>query len=210
MQFIQIKTEGAGRLHRHGFFQHAGGYKRITIAVTTDPAAHLHKARQFLLAESGIFVGQQILQSRIQLRQLAQEGVIVKTQAIFDLIEHRQFRSTQHTGLPQGQHRAAQGFFVGSRLFRRQLHTIALIQQACDHHLAIQNTLALHLGRMRSQYRRDLRSLEKILQLLRALTGCIQRCNGVRQATLTRCRACDLMRAGAAYVMLIFSQIHQM
>jgi hypothetical protein len=44
----------------------------------------------------------------MQPRHLVQEGVVVKRQAVGDLVEHRELGAAQQIGLPQRQHRAAQ------------------------------------------------------------------------------------------------------
>ena len=127
MQLRQIKIERARRLHAQRLFQHLGSHKRVAVAVAADPAAHLHEAGQLQLLELTVLAAQQILEPGIQVRQLAQEGVVVEAEAVLDLVQHRQLGGAQHTRLPQRQYRALQGLLVGFGLFRRQLHAVALV-----------------------------------------------------------------------------------
>ena len=69
-------------------------------------------------------------------------------------------------------------------LRRREPKPVALLEQDGDVTLAVENTLALHLGRMRGEYRDDKRIAEKAMQCRTCYTAIQRSLDGMLQATL--------------------------
>ena len=57
-----------------------------------------------------------------------QEGVIIKREAVGDLVKHRELGTAQQIGLPQRQHRTAQLLAVRLAFLRRDLDPLAPVQ----------------------------------------------------------------------------------
>ena len=208
MQFAQIEIKHLVGLALQRLAQDVGGDEGIAVAVAANPAADLHKGRQFGIGPARVVLRQHGFQRRIQLRQLGQDRVIEERQAIFHLVHHRQLGGTQEAGLPQGDDAAAERLFIVGGFLGRHLVAVALVQQARDRHLAIQDALALHLGRMRGKHRADEGIVEKAGQGV-GLIGRKHIAQRIRQTPLARRRTGDQMGAGAADMVLVFGNVGQ-
>ena len=132
----------------------------VAVAVAANPLPHAQEAVHRLVAEFFFQIG-------VQPRNLAQERCLVITQRVFHLVCHGQFGGAKQARLPKLQHPCLQlGFVLGQLAFaqlvllgvdrsRLQLDVVARSQQLRDGALGIQNALALHLGRVGGQHRRD-------------------------------------------------------
>ncbi len=102
--------------------------------------------------------------SRVQLRDLAQEGGFVVADSAFSISSATvSLVSAQQARLPQLRDARADLRLVGGQLARRQrvarqgarLDLVALAEQLGDVALGIEDALALHLGRVGGEHRRD-------------------------------------------------------
>ncbi len=209
MHLVHIKGEGFLGLGGEGLLEDLGGDEGVAVAVAADPAAHLHEARQLQRAPAAVAAGEAVFEVGVEARQLAQEAVIEVGQAIAHLVHHRQFFGAQHAGLPQREHRAAQGLVVGLAFFGGELHAVALVEQAGDGHLAVEDALALHLGGVGGEHRRHLGGVEEGGQLATAHAGLEGALQSVGKAAFLGRRAGDLVGAGAADVVLVFGDVRQ-
>jgi hypothetical protein len=98
--------------------------------------------------------GQRGLDLAVQPRDLAQEGRVVVRQRVLDLVGHGELGRAQHARLPELRDtRADQRLVVGQLALGVQL--LAPLHQLRDGALGIEDALALHLGRVRGEHRRD-------------------------------------------------------
>ncbi len=99
VQLFQIVAQHAARLHAKRATHHVCRDERIAVAVAADPASHPQERRQ-LSARGGGALVQSVLQHAMQPRHLMQEGVVVKREAVGDLVEHGELGTAQQIGLP--------------------------------------------------------------------------------------------------------------
>jgi hypothetical protein len=90
--------------------------------------------------------------------------VIVVSQAVGNLVENTKSRMAHQAGLPKSEHIAAQCLAVVVEFLGRELHAVALVEQARDLHLSVDQALAPDLGRMRREHRHAHRLGEEGLQ----------------------------------------------
>jgi hypothetical protein len=93
--------------------------------------------------------------------------------------------------------------------FGRELGAVALVEQARDLPLAVEDALALHFGRMRGQHRAHLGAGEEIAQLAGIDAGGQRALQGQGQAALARRGAGAGMGARAADVVLVLGDVGQ-
>ncbi len=96
------------------------------------------------------------------------------------------------------------GLFLG-----RELGAVALVEQARDFPLAIEDALALHFGRVRGQHRPHLGSGEKPGELRRTDAGFLGTGQRQRQAAFARRGPGAGMGAAAADVVLVLGDVGQ-
>ena len=144
----------------------------------------------------------------IQTRDLAQKSGLVVAQRILDLIGDRQARGAQHAGLPQLGHACAQQRLVVAEL-TCGAETIARSDQLRHGVLGIENTLALHLGRVRGQHRRDMRAVQDAHDVSGTHIGLGQTLEAEGQRTFLQMTFAFVMLA-AAYVVAIFGDVGEM
>ena len=109
----------------------------------------------------------------VQLGDLAQEGGVVVAQRVLDLVGHRQLGGAQHARLPQlGDARAHQLLVLAPFAVGGQIVTLA--DEFGDGALGIEDALALHLGRVGGEHRRDVGALQRGGNVGRALVGAVQ------------------------------------
>ena len=145
--------------------ERGGRYVGVAVAVAANPLAHAQKAVNRLAAQFALQVG-------IQLGNFTQKSRFVVTQCVFNFICHRQFGKAQQAGLPQlhdaglelrnvcRQLTRRQCVFGGSsRAFgmhrqRQRLDGVPRAQELGNVAFCVQYAFALHLGRVRGEYRR--------------------------------------------------------
>ncbi len=196
-----------GGLQPQGSAHDIRGDEGIAVAVAADPASHLQERRQF--ARGLVADVQPVFQRADQPRHLAQEGVVIKFQSIFDLVEHGELGPAQQIGLPQGQHLAAQLLVALLSLLRRELDALAPVEQARDLHLAVHRALAADLGRMRGEDGTDEGVLEKAPQIGRRDAGGLRMRQRLGQGPCPRPTIGDLARTHLADVVVVLGDIGQ-
>ncbi len=110
--------------------------------------------------------------------------------------------------MPQGGDTAAQQFGVVAQFLGGQ-RTVAVSQQAGDLTLRVEDTLALHFGRMGSQDRRNQGVFQETTHGSARYASVIQLAQRMRNTAGLRGRSGQQMGAAAAIVMLVFSDIGQ-
>ena len=113
MHFGQVVAQRHIALAGQGVLQRLRGHIGVAVAVATDPLAHAQKTCHGLPVKRSFKLG-------IELGNFAQEGGLVVTQRIFDLVGHGEFGEAQQAGLPQLHHAGADLQLVGGQLARRQ------------------------------------------------------------------------------------------
>ena len=133
-------------LHRQ--VQGIGIHIRVAVAVAAHPLAHAEKSGDCTAAEFVFQVG-------VQLGNFRQKSGLVIAHGVFNFVGHGEFGETQQTCLPQLQHAGPhQAFYVrqlaraGGVLAARD-DVVPGLQTGGDAAFRIQNTFALHLGRVR-------------------------------------------------------------
>ena len=170
VQLLEVKAQYAATLQAQGSAHHFRRHERVAVAVAANPASHPQKRRQ-LSARAITHLVQPVLQGTMQPRHFMQEGVIIKREAVGDLVEYGELGTAQQIGLPQRQHRAAQLLGVCLKFLRRDLDALAPVQQPGDLHLAVHRALASDFRGVRGQHRADLCTFEKPAQIGRGKAG---------------------------------------
>ena len=155
VHLAEIVREGNRRLRADRVVEHRRGDEGIAVAVAADPRTHAEERRQpprRVEREGG---AQLRVEGCIQPGHLGQEGVAVVRQAVVDLVLHLQARQADHRRLPQLQDAALQPGLDRGSLVGGRRHPVAPIEQPRDRPLGVEDALALHLGRVRGQHRRD-------------------------------------------------------
>ncbi len=146
----------------------------------------------------------------MEARQFAQEGGVVIGQAIAHFIHHRQLAPPQDPRLPKRQDGATDALLRIVPFFRSQAVAVALVEQAGDLPLAVEDALALHFGGVSGEHRLDRRRGEEITQACRRDATAQGTRNAVRQTTLFGWRGSDGGGARAADVMLVLGDVGQL
>src|SRR4051812_30886865 len=95
-------------------------------------------------------------------------------------------------------------------LFRRERHPIAPYEQTCDLALAVERALALHLGRMSGQYRRDERLREPACDVRTADADQSDPLERVGDAAAFRCRTGQRLRTAAPALVHVLGDVDEM
>ena len=152
--------------------------------------------------------GQRFFQLSIKLGDLAQKGRLVIRQGVLDFVGHAQFRVAQHAGLPELGRAGAQQAFVFAQL-AFSLQAVAGADQGSDRALGVENALALHFGRVRSQHRRDEAMLQGRRDLMRAHACLVQTFERKGQRPWLQA-AGALMDVAPPHMVTVFGDIGQM
>ena len=94
-------------------------------------------------------------------------------------------------------------------LFGRELGAVALVEQARDLPLAVEDALPLHFGRVRGQHRAHLGAGKEIAQLRRVDAGAQRALQGQGQAAFARRGAGAGISARATDVVLVLGDVGQ-
>jgi hypothetical protein len=172
----------------------------VAVAVAADPVAHAQEGRDAV-------AGQGALDVAVQARDLAQEGHWVVAQRVFDLVGHRQLGGAQHARLPQLRHTGAdQRLVLGAPLGRGQ--GVALGHQRRHGALGIEDALALHLGGVGGEHRRDPGLLQHLGDVGGAVVGAVQALEAERQRARLLVTG-GLVHGAAAQVVAVFGDVGQ-
>ena len=173
VHFGQVVAQHQLALPGQRLAQRRGGDVGVAVAVAADPVAHAQKGGHRL-------AGQRLLDLAVQARDLAQEGAGVEAQRVLDLVGHRQPGGAQHARLPQlGDAGADQRLVLGQ--FPLAAQAVARAHQLGDRTLGVEDALALHLGRVRGQHRRDVGPLQHRGDVRCTMPGALQALEAHRQ-----------------------------
>ena len=205
---LQVVGERERGLSLHRVGERCVRDEGIAVAVPADPAAHAQHLRR----------GQAAAIARVQLgvdlfgeaRDRREEGVGVKGQRVVDLVLHGEARRPQHARLPEDQDHAPQPRLVGRGLFGCLAHAVALIEQARDLDVGIEDALSLHLGRMRGKHRHYEAVGQELGEFGRGDAGCRGSLRGERNRSALRFRAPHPMRAAAADVVAVLGDVGEL
>ena len=150
----QVEAQHRLALARQRHAQGRGADVRVAVAVAADPVAHAEERRD-------LEAGQVPFDLRIELRDLAQEGALVVAERVVDLVGDAQLGGAQQAGLPQLRDAGAQrGLVLGA--LGLVVQAVAPADQLGHRALGVQHALALHLGRVRGQHRRQIGVLQHL------------------------------------------------
>ena len=171
---------------------------RIAVAVAADPVAHAEERRHRApepLFEIGVKRG-----------NIADEGRVVISQRVVDLVAHRKARRAQDACLPELGHAR-----IELRLVFAQIGLgptgFARGQQVGDSAFGVERAAALHLGRMRRQHGRDIRFRQRLLDALGRDAGGAQPLETIGEAARLGLR---LMGCAPAQEMAVLGDIGEM
>jgi len=196
----QVEPQHRFGLAREGMAQRAGVDVGVAVAVAADPMAHAQ--------ERGHAVARQrTLEFAIQARYLAQESARVVAERVFDLVGHAELGGAQHARLPQLGHTGAQQRLVFGA-FTLGAELVALRHQLGDGVLGVENALALHLGGVGGQHRRDHRVLERPCDVAGADAGALQARQAEPERTLVQARLAFVVQP-APHMVAVFRDVGQ-
>ena len=204
---IEVMLERDRCLRPDRVFERLGDDERIAVAIAADPRAHAQERRH---RDGGTEDALQFGGKRLgQPRHLRQERVPIVGEPILDLVVHRELRDAQHRRLPQRDDLPVEAGFPFRLFLRRQLRAVAPHHEPRDFALAVEDALALHLGRMRSQHRRH----QRVGQPFGERAGLDARCREMRErridAALLRRRSGERVRAAAAILVDVLGKIRE-
>ena len=198
MQLGQVVAQRHFALALQRVAQGVGGDVGVAVAVATNPVAHAQKAVQ-LMAGQGFF------QLGIELGNLAQKGGLVIGQRVLDLVSHGQLGVAQHARLPELGDAGADEVLVVA-LLALGVQVVALAHQLGDGALGIEDALALHLGRVGRQHRRDEAVLQGLGHFGRAHASVVQPLHAVGQRAGLKA-AGALMDLAATHMVAVFGDV---
>ncbi len=199
MYLFEVIAEGLAALRVERLLHDVCSDERIAVAVAADPRAGPQ--------EGGQRCADEIFDTVVQAGHLAQEGGVVVGQGVVDLVHHRKLELTQHARLPEDQHRTPQRLIVFGQFVGGECQPVAGVEQLRDLPLAVEDALALDLGRMRGQYRGDLGAGEEAGELRLVDAEGVGARDGEGEAARTGLGAGQRMRARAADAMLVLGDI---
>jgi hypothetical protein len=173
---------------------------RIAVAVAADPGADGEERRQPRF-DAVLFL-QGLLELGVKARQLVEEGEAEVGKPVRHLVRHREPRAAQHCREPQPEDLGMQGPVSLGRLLPGK--------KPCYFTLAIQDALALHLGRMRGENRRHARAAEPFQQCIQADAGLARAVERVGEAARAPRRARRGVRAAAPVLLLVLGDVEEM
>jgi hypothetical protein len=180
--------------------QRVGADVGVAVAVAADPVAHAQEAGHGMAM-------QRLLDLAVQLRDLAQERGGVVAQRVLDLVGHGELGVAQHARLPQlGDAGADDVLVVAQFAFGVQL--VALAHQFRDGALGVQDALALHLGGVGGEHRRDVGVLQGLRHVGGAHVGLVQALEGHCERAFLQV-ALALVVQAPAHVVAIFGDVGQ-
>ena len=209
VHLIEVMLERDGRLRADRVRQRFRRHERIAVAVAADPRAGTQERLQPGHVEVEI-VRKPRRHVRVELRNLVEKRVAVVREAVVDLVLHLELREPDHRGLPQLEHLAVERGVELGDLGGRQLDAVAPDEQPRDLALGVEDALALDLGRMRGQHRRDQRLVEPARDRRTVDAGRGEALERVRDAAALRRRAGERVRAAAAVLVHVLGDVGEM
>ena len=177
----------------------------IAVAIATNPRAHDEERRH--RGVRAAFLRAARLDSGVEPRDLVEERLTIVGDAVVDFVLHFELREPQHRRLPQREHLPVETVVHRLPLVGRELAAVAPLQQADDLALAVEDALALYLGRVRGEHRAHQGIGEERADRLRTYSGVAQAIERVRDAARLRRRPGDCVRPPPAVLMHILGQI---
>ena len=169
----QVEAQCGLGLARQRHAQRLGADVGVAVTVAADPVAHAQEGRHLV-------AGQGLLDLAVQLGDLPQKRGVVVAQRVLDLVGHRQLGGAQHARLPQlGDARADQLLVLAALALAGQI--VALANEFGDGAFGIEDALALHLGGVGREHRRDVGALQRGGNVGRAVVGAVQPLEADRQ-----------------------------
>ena len=150
----EVVLEHRGGLPGGGVEERVGGDERVAVAIAADPTADVQERRD---GQRRAAVGEQILEIAHQARQLGEERAPMVVEAVVDLVDHRDPLRAQQPRAPHRENGAAQRLIGARRVRRREGRVIPFGEERGDLALAVEDALALHLGRVGGEHRGDMR-----------------------------------------------------
>ena len=213
VDLAEIMSEGDGGLRRDRILERCRNDEGIAVAVAADPRSRTQERRQ---REAGGAargrepLAQARLERKVEARHLAEERVAIVGEAVVDLVLHAQLRQPDHRRLPEHQNLAAEAGFEFARLVGREQDPVAPLQQPDDLALAIENALALDLGRMRGEHRAHLGVGEPRCQRGGAHAMVGEAIERVGKAAALRQRTGKRVRAPPAVLVHVLGEVRKM
>ena len=212
MHLFEVVREHQRRLALQCALQRGGIDIGVAVAVAADPGGDAEKRRQCdrcaRVARREFARG--VL---VQAWQFFEKGIAEERQAVFDFVGHSEARRAQHARLPDCQHARFEARVDLAALVRRQAALAALAarrHQLGDVEFGVENAFALHLGRVCGEHRHQHRVRKKCGYLRGWYARCREAVEGMGERARLGRGAGHQMGAGAAAVMLVFSDIGQM
>ena len=206
VDFGKIKVKDGRRLEAQGFLQDVGGDEGVAVPVAADPAPHPQEGRQ----RPGLaWIGglQAVAGLDVELGQFGEEGAGEIADAVFNLVDDLEADRAQHAGLPQSEDRAVEAGVVFRLLLRGELLAVPLVEQALDFPLVLQHALALHLGGVGGEDRRDEGVGEKVGHRLGIDPGFGEALQGVVQAAFPGRGVGQVVGAAPPDVVLVLGDV---
>ncbi len=189
--------------------QHLRRDVRIAVAVAADPRAHAqehwHAIRRIELRSHA----QRVLQIHVQPGQLAQERVLIEREAVVDLVDDAQAREAQRGRLPERQHQPVELAVETLKRLARPHGGLARLEQRCDRRLALEDALALDLGRMRREHRAHARVLQEFTQLAPVQAGSVDAREGMHGTALLRWIPREAVGPAAAILVHVLGDVRE-
>ena len=212
VDLAEIMGKGHAGLRRDRVFQRRRDDEGIAVAIAADPRSRPQERRQ---RETGSHPRRRELrvearlERKVEARHLAQERVAIVGEAVVDLVLHLELREPDHRRLPQREHLPTESLLELARLVRREQDPVAPLQQPDDLALAIENALALDLGRVRGEHGAHPRVGEPRRQrrAIHALGG--EAVERIGDASALRQRAGERVRAPAAILVHVLGEVRE-
>ena len=196
----QVVAQRRLALARQRQLQRLGGHEGVAVAVAADPVAHAEEV-------GDVAARQRVLDLAVHLRDLAQEGRAVVGQRVLDLVRDGQLGVAQHARLPELGHAGGELLLVLGAL-ARGVQMVALVDQLGHGALGVEDGLALNLGRVRGQHRRDVGPRERAGDVVGADVGLGQALEGHRERPLLQ-MPLALVHLAAAHMVAILGDVGQ-
>src|SRR5262245_23501152 len=87
VQLLKIEVDSLRALRPQCGLQELGGYVRIAIAISADPAAHPEEGRQRDRGLPWLELRELILEAGVKERKLTQKRIVVVAEAVIDLVD---------------------------------------------------------------------------------------------------------------------------
>ena len=127
VHLVEVEIERPRRLHPQRPSQDVRRHERIAVAVAADPRGDAQERRQVEPRSIRIAALQFVLEAAVQQRHLRQERLLEERQPVRHLVEHVELLESQHAGLPEREHGAADFLVVVPQFARRELTPVTCL-----------------------------------------------------------------------------------